>query len=156
MAHICVMQACWWRVPKCRPRRLGILIGGDQKEVSIGEEAQANICVLRLNDPIVCEIAANWEDMESQWHRTFYNELKTAVDQHLVLATEALWILSKPWRNGLNNVWTLNVSPTTWQSVQFFHCFYREEIRVRGFTLAMENTHGPNLLISRDFARARE
>ncbi|OMJ90243.1 hypothetical protein SteCoe_7446 [Stentor coeruleus] len=72
-----------------RPRMPGIIIGTEQKEVYIGDEAQAKRGVLNLKYPIEHGIVTNWDDMERVWHHTFFNELRTAADEHPVLLTEA-------------------------------------------------------------------
>ncbi|OMJ92923.1 hypothetical protein SteCoe_4266 [Stentor coeruleus] len=71
-----------------RPRLPGIIVGTEQKEVYIGEEAQSKSGVLNLKYPITHGIVTDWEDMERVWHHTFFNELKTAADEHPVLLTE--------------------------------------------------------------------
>ena len=72
-----------------RPRMPGIIVGTEQKEVYIGDEAQAKRGVLNLKYPIDHGIVTNWDDMERVWHHTFFNELRTAADEHPVLLTEA-------------------------------------------------------------------
>lgn len=72
-----------------RPRMPGIIVGTEQKEVYIGDEAQAKRGVLNLRYPIDHGIVTNWDDMERVWHHTFFNELRTAADEHPVLLTEA-------------------------------------------------------------------
>ncbi|OMJ69905.1 hypothetical protein SteCoe_17221 [Stentor coeruleus] len=72
-----------------RPRMPGIIVGTEQKEVYIGDEAQAKRGVLNLKYPIEHGIVTNWDDMERVWHHTFFNELRTAADEHPVLLTEA-------------------------------------------------------------------
>jgi actin, other eukaryote len=72
-----------------RPRMPGIIFGTEQKEVYIGDEAQAKRGILNLKYPIEHGIVTNWDDMERVWHHTFFNELRTAADEHPVLLTEA-------------------------------------------------------------------
>jgi len=72
-----------------RPRMPGIMVGTEQKDVFIGDEAQAKRGVLNLKYPIEHGIVNNWDDMERIWHHTFYNELRVAPDERPVLLTEA-------------------------------------------------------------------
>jgi len=72
-----------------RPRHPGIMVGMDQKEAYVGDEAQVKRGVLSLRYPIEHGIITNWEDMEKIWHHTFYNELRAAPEDHPVLLTEA-------------------------------------------------------------------
>ena len=58
------------------------------KEVYVGEEAQTRRDILQLKYPIERGVVTNWDDMEKIWHHIFFNELREAPED-AVLLTEA-------------------------------------------------------------------
>ena len=72
-----------------RPKVPGIMVGLDQNEVYVGEEAMQKRGVLKFNNPIEHGIVENWDDMEKVWHHTLYSELKVSPEEHPILMTEA-------------------------------------------------------------------
>jgi actin-related protein len=72
-----------------RPKMPGIMVGLDQKEVYVGEEAQNKRGVLKTEYPIEAGFVKNWDDMEKVWNHTIYNELRVSPEEHPILLTEA-------------------------------------------------------------------
>jgi actin, other eukaryote len=59
-----------------KPKMPSIMVGMDQKEAYVGDEAEAKKGVLILKKPISHGEITNWEDMTKIWHYTYYNELR--------------------------------------------------------------------------------
>jgi actin, other eukaryote len=72
-----------------KPRMPGIIIGIEQKDSYIGEEAQSRRGVLNMTYPIEHGVVKNWDDMEKVWTHAFANELRIATDEHHIFITEA-------------------------------------------------------------------
>ncbi|VDM44067.1 unnamed protein product [Toxocara canis] len=80
-----------------RPRHQGVMVGMGQKDSSLvrkilfcgPNDLLKTSGILTLKYPIEHGIVTNWDDMEKIWHHTFYNELRTAPEEHPVLLTEA-------------------------------------------------------------------
>ena len=72
-----------------RPIYQGVMIGMNNKETYIGDDALSHRGILSLKYPIEHGFVTNWDDMEKIWHHTFYNELRVAPEEHPVLLTEA-------------------------------------------------------------------
>jgi actin len=72
-----------------KPKLPGIMVGMDQKDTYVGEEAQQKRGVLKLNYPIEHGIVTSWEDMEKIWHHCYFNELRVPPEEHPALLTEA-------------------------------------------------------------------
>ncbi len=71
-----------------RPKYDNIMVGMNNKEAYVGEEAQAKKGVLKLAYPIEHGIVNNWDDMTKIWHHCFYNELRVTPSEHPTLLTE--------------------------------------------------------------------
>ncbi|MFE3938014.1 actin, cytoplasmic 2, partial [Streptomyces goshikiensis] len=72
-----------------RPKHPGIMVGMEQKDAYVGDEAQAKRGVLTLKYPIEHGIVTNWDDLEKILHYVFYDQLRVAPEEHPVLVTEA-------------------------------------------------------------------
>merc|ERR1712216_817992 len=72
-----------------RPKVKSTMVGSENKDVYVSDEAQAKRGVLKLQYPIEHGIVTSWDDMEKIWHHTYYNELRVAPEEHSIMLTEA-------------------------------------------------------------------
>jgi actin-related protein len=71
------------------PKVQSNMVGTDDRDCFVGDEAQSKRGILIIKYPIEHGIVTNWDDMERIWHHTFCNELRVSPEQHSVLLTEA-------------------------------------------------------------------
>lgn len=60
----------------------------NSKAIYVGEDAQNKRGILKLKYPIEHGIIKNWDDMESIWNYTFYDQLRVDPKERKVLLTE--------------------------------------------------------------------
>jgi len=72
-----------------RPKHAGAMVGMEQKDIYVGDEAQAKRGILQLSYPIAQGIISSWEEMEQIWNHCFYNELRINPADYPILLTEA-------------------------------------------------------------------
>ncbi|CCH43577.1 Actin-1 [Wickerhamomyces ciferrii] len=71
------------------PKYSKVMAGALEGDTFIGNKAQENRGLLRLRYPIEHGIIQNWDDMQKIWSSVLQNELKTSLEDHPVLLTEA-------------------------------------------------------------------
>lgn len=71
-----------------RPK-YGTMIGSDEKNIYIGNDAEKKRGVLSLTYPIAQGIVKNWDDMKQIWEYCYYNELRVPPEERPVHLTEA-------------------------------------------------------------------
>ncbi|XP_077718926.1 actin, gamma-enteric smooth muscle-like isoform X2 [Canis aureus] len=64
------------------------LVGMEEEDWFIGDEAQEKRGELNLQYPISRATVTNWDNMEKIWHHSFYQVLRIAPEQHPLMMTE--------------------------------------------------------------------
>ena len=72
-----------------RPHHQSVMVNMGQIDAYVGNEAHTKRSILSLIYLAVLGIITNWNEMKEIWHQTFYNELCVALQEQLVLMTEA-------------------------------------------------------------------
>ena len=72
-----------------KPKMQGLLVGTDQREAYVGDEAIYKRGVLNLHHPIEHGNVVNWDDMEKIWHHCYFTELLIPPEEHPCLMTES-------------------------------------------------------------------
>ena len=70
------------------PKYSSVMVGGDKKEYCVGEDAEANRGVLKLDYPIEHGEIKDRDKMENIFNHIFTNELRVDPKEHNVLVTE--------------------------------------------------------------------
>jgi actin beta/gamma 1 len=72
-----------------QPRFPGIMVGMDEADSYVGQQAVSKRGLLNIRHPIVKRQIADNTDLEKIWHHAFYSELKAVPEEHPVLISEA-------------------------------------------------------------------
>lgn len=72
-----------------KPKMQGLLVGTDQRDAYVGDEAIHKRGVLNLYYPVKHGIIDNWDDIEKVWHHCYFSELLVPPEEHPCLMTES-------------------------------------------------------------------
>jgi actin len=71
-----------------KAKNQNLMIGMDQKEFYVGNEAASKMSLLQISNPIVRGQIEDWTKMEQIWQHTYENELVIDPQEHPVLVTQ--------------------------------------------------------------------
>lgn len=71
-----------------KPKNPGILVGMEQREYYVGEEALSKLEIMNFHSPIVNGEIKDWNKFETLLHYLFYSELKVVPEEISILITE--------------------------------------------------------------------
>ncbi|XP_062948964.1 uncharacterized protein LOC134374848 [Cynocephalus volans] len=69
-------------------RHDNVLVGMEEEDWFIGDEAQSRRGKLILQHPVSRAAISSWDSMEKIWHHSFYQVLRVAPEQHPMMVTE--------------------------------------------------------------------
>ncbi|CAM4610916.1 actin-related protein T3 [Caretta caretta] len=72
-----------------RPKAKAVMLGAGQKDLYIGDEAQAKRGILSIRYPVEHGIVTSWADMEAVWKNVYDHDLKMKASERPALFTEA-------------------------------------------------------------------
>lgn len=71
------------------PKMLGLMVGMEQRERYVGDEAISKLEIMNFNAPIQRGEVADWDKYETLMHYLLYNEMKVVPEEVSVLITES-------------------------------------------------------------------
>mmetsp|Transcript_35606 Transcript_35606/g.37002 ORF Transcript_35606/g.37002 Transcript_35606/m.37002 type:complete len:376 (+) Transcript_35606:3-1130(+) len=72
-----------------KPKMPGIIVGMEQKENYVGEEALSKLDIMDFHCPVVKGEISDWNKFETILHYLFYSELKVVPEEISILITES-------------------------------------------------------------------
>lgn len=72
-----------------KPKMPGIIVGMEQKEYYVGEEALSKLDIMNFHYPVVKGEILDWNKFETILHYLFYSELKVVPEEISILITES-------------------------------------------------------------------
>ena len=70
------------------PKQLGLMVGMEQKERYVGDEAISKLQIMDFNSPIQRGEVVDWDKFETLLHFLFYSEMKIVPEEISILVTE--------------------------------------------------------------------
>ncbi len=71
------------------PKMLGLMVGMEQRERYVGDEAIAKLEIMNFNAPIQRGEVVDWDKFETLMHYLFYSEMKVVPEEISILITES-------------------------------------------------------------------
>lgn len=72
------------------PKVPGVMVGLDNNDVYVGQEAVDKRGVLKMSCPLENGAIKQWDDMEKIWNHCMYKELKVSPQEHPLLLTDSV------------------------------------------------------------------
>ena len=88
------------------PKMPGLMVGMEQKEQYVGDEAISKLEIMNFISPIQRGEVSDWDKFDTLLHYLFYNEMKIVPEEISILITESP-LSSKENRQKLTEVLTI-------------------------------------------------